>query len=154
MPLPGGYLLDTNILVALLRQNDLGRFLGATYGLLSRVRRLPVCVVTVGELYALANKFAWGAAKRAALTTMLGDFDVADINDPQVLTVYGDIDAWSLAHGHKMGKNDIWIAAASLVRNTTILTTDTDFDHLHDPNPGRTWRVDREWVDPTSKLTP
>ena len=31
MPLPGGYLLDTNILVQLMRNNDLGRYLEATY---------------------------------------------------------------------------------------------------------------------------
>jgi predicted nucleic acid-binding protein len=92
-----------------------------------------VCIVTVGELYALANKFAWGAAKQAALTALLGNTRRVDINDPQILTAYGDIDAWSLAQGHKMGKNDIWIAAASLVKNANILTTDKDFDHLHDP---------------------
>ena len=30
MPMPGGYLLDTNIVVALVRQNNLGQFLDAT----------------------------------------------------------------------------------------------------------------------------
>jgi tRNA(fMet)-specific endonuclease VapC len=154
MPLPGGYLLDTNIIVALVRQNDLGLYLNATYGILSAVPPLPICIVTEGELYALANQFGWGPAKRAALAGLLGKLDRVDINDPQVLTAYGDIDAWSLAHGHKMGKNDIWIAATALVSSTTILTTDTDFDHLHAPHPSRAWRVDREWVDPGSKLPP
>jgi tRNA(fMet)-specific endonuclease VapC len=105
-------------------------------------------------MYALANKFGWGAAKRAALASLLGRLEQVDINDPQILTAYGEIDAWSDAQGHTMGKNDIWIAAASWVKNTTILTTDKDFDHLHDPHPGRSWRVDREWVDPNSKLSP
>ena len=148
MPLPGGYLLDTNIIVALIRRNDLGQFLDARYGLLPPAPPLPVCIVTVGELYALANKFSWGPTKRAALASRLVHFRRVDINDPPILTTYGDIDAWSQAHGHKMGKNDLWIAAASRVRSATILTTDRDFDHLHG-----TW-VDREWVDPSSKLTP
>jgi tRNA(fMet)-specific endonuclease VapC len=148
MPLPGGYLLDTNILLALLRRNDLGRFLDATYGLAAPVVPLSVCVVTVGELYALAIKFGWGAARRSALNARLRRCAWLDINDPRVLTTYGEIDAWSHARGRTMGKNDIWIAATARVTNATLLTTDTDFDHLHG-----TW-VDREWVDPASKLGP
>jgi tRNA(fMet)-specific endonuclease VapC len=31
-----------------------------------------------------------------------------------------------------MGKNDIWIAATASVLNAVLLTTDNDFDHLHD----------------------
>jgi predicted nucleic acid-binding protein len=30
-----------------------------------------------------------------------------------------------------MGKNDLWIAALARTYDMTILTTDTDFDHLH-----------------------
>src|SRR4051794_33009345 len=104
----------------------------------------PVCIVTVGELYALANKFGWGPAKRVALASLLVHFTRVDINDPQILAASGDIDAWALARGYKMGKNDVWIAAASRVKGTTILTTDKDFDYLHGH-----W-VDREWVDPGS----
>jgi tRNA(fMet)-specific endonuclease VapC len=65
---------------------------------------------------------------------------------------YGEIDAWSLSVGRKMGKNDVWIAARARVTNTTLLTTDCDFDPLHPADPTRSWQVDREWVDPTSKL--
>ena len=28
-----------------------------------------------------------------------------------------------------MGKNDLWIAATAAATNTTLLTTDSDFDH-------------------------
>ncbi|MEM1214116.1 MAG: nucleotide-binding protein, partial [Bacteroidota bacterium] len=30
-----------------------------------------------------------------------------------------------------MGKNDLWIAATASVLETTLLTTDKDFEHLH-----------------------
>jgi hypothetical protein len=33
----GGYLLDTNIIVALMRANALGRYIEATYGLSSSI---------------------------------------------------------------------------------------------------------------------
>jgi hypothetical protein len=58
MPLPGGYLLDTNILVALLRRNDQGRFLKATYGLLSGISRLPplLCSALTGSYSCSASR--------------------------------------------------------------------------------------------------
>lgn len=30
-----------------------------------------------------------------------------------------------------MGKNDLWVAATTLVTNATLITTDGDFDHLN-----------------------
>ena len=152
MALPGGYLLDTNILVHLVRNNDLGKYVDATYGLSAGTNPFILSVVTVGELYALAIKFGWGAAKRAALDALLINFTWVDISDPQILAAYGEVDGWSQSVGRKMGKNDVWIAATARATNTTVLTTDTDFDHLHPVHVGRTWRVDREWVDPNSKL--
>jgi tRNA(fMet)-specific endonuclease VapC len=143
MPPPGGYLLDTNILVHLVRMDDLGRYLDSTYSLSGGSNRFIVSIVTWGELKALAIGFGWGPARRADMLVMLGGFREADINDPSVLDAYADIDAWSRATGCKMGKNDLWIAATALVTGTTLLTTDKDFDHLHDPDPGRSWRVDR-----------
>jgi predicted nucleic acid-binding protein len=97
MPLPGGYLLDTNVLVHLLRNNNLGQFLDATYHLLTPPAPIPVSIVTIGELYALANKFNWGAAKRTALDNLLACLIWVDINDPQLLLTYGEMDAWSQA---------------------------------------------------------
>jgi tRNA(fMet)-specific endonuclease VapC len=148
MPLPGGYLLDTNILVALVRGNLFGQYLDATYGLRSGCNPFALCIVTVGEMYALSRKLRWGAPKQAALTSLLAGFVVLDISDAQILHAYGEIDAASDAAGLPMGKNDAWIAAAARVANTTLLTSDRDFDHLHG-----VW-IDREWVDPTSKLKP
>ena len=109
-------------------------------------------IVTVGELYALVNKGDWGEVKRSSLDTILGNFTLVDISDPQILAAYGEIDSWSHKHGRKMGKNDILIAATARVTNTTILTTDKDFEDLYPPYADRSWRVDRELVNPDSKL--
>jgi predicted nucleic acid-binding protein len=154
MPLPGGYLLDTNVLVSLFRSNDLGKYLDITYGLSGGSNPFIVSIVSVGELYALTHKFGWTAPKRTALDAMIRHFTWVDINDQQVLDAYGEIDAWSELRGRKMGKNDVWLAATARATNTTVLTTDTDFDHLHPTDPSRSWRVDVEWVDPASKLNP
>ena len=53
---------------------------------------------------------------------------------------YADIDAFSQRNhptmqlsgsARKMSKNDLWIAATASVFEATLLTTDSDFDHLH-----------------------
>jgi len=67
MALPGGYLLDTNLLVHLLRNNALGKYLDQTYGLSAGTNPFILSIVTVGELYALALKFGWGSGKTTAL---------------------------------------------------------------------------------------
>ena len=55
---------------------------------------------------------------------------------------YAEIDAHLQLRGHKMGKNDLWIAATTVSLGATLLTTDRDFDEL-DP-----LFLKRDWVSP------
>jgi predicted nucleic acid-binding protein len=54
----------------------------------------------------------------------------ADISHSAVWNAYAEIDLSSSVLGMKMGKNDLWIAATTLVVGGVLLTTDADFDHL------------------------
>ncbi|MFO0930511.1 MAG: PIN domain-containing protein [Gemmataceae bacterium] len=137
-------MLDTNVVVALVRGNDLGRYLDATHQLTGSTGKVALSVVSVGELFALANKFGWGATRRAQLSAILSAFPLINL-DAGIIAAYAEIDAASDAAGRPMGKNDVWIAATARVIDATVLTTDRDFDHLHG-----VW-VDREWVDPDSR---
>jgi len=56
MPRPNGYLLDTNVLVALVRNNDLGKYLDRTYQLTAGIHAFYVSIVVLGEVRALAQK--------------------------------------------------------------------------------------------------
>jgi tRNA(fMet)-specific endonuclease VapC len=67
----GLVLLDTNILVHLLRASSLGKRVAEVHGLLSKGHRPLVSVVTVGELLAFAKKRAWGAQKVSRLHELL-----------------------------------------------------------------------------------
>lgn len=58
-----GYLLDTNILLQLLRGNDLGKQIDSQFGLRSSLNFSMISVVTAGEMLALAYKFKWGQKK-------------------------------------------------------------------------------------------
>jgi tRNA(fMet)-specific endonuclease VapC len=147
MPRPGGYLLDTNIVVALVRDNDLGKYINRTYQLTSGVHPIYLPVVVLGETHALATKWRWGPAQRTALTGILAAFTALDISYNDVILNYAVTDAESENnHGIRVGKNDLWIAALARTYDMTILTTDRDFDHLHAAGS-----IDRVWVDPASK---
>jgi tRNA(fMet)-specific endonuclease VapC len=144
----GGYLLDTNIIVALMRANALGRYIEATYGLSTSLNRSLISVVTVGEMLSLSRQFGWGHAKITALEALLNQLVWIDIDDRQILDAYGELDHESLKVGRRMGQNDVWIAATARVSEMTLLTTDKDFDHLQG-----VW-IDRIWIDPQSGNTP
>lgn len=89
-----------------------------------------------------------GTEETQAAYDLLRQLTWEDVSDPAILHAYGEIDGFCDNQGRPMGKNDVWIAATARVTNTTLLTTDKDFDLLHG-----SW-LDREWVDPNSKLSP
>jgi|SRR5579884_1128178 len=133
-----GYLLDTNILVYLIRGKTVGQTIDAHFGLRGALNRCVISVVTVGEMYSLTRKWAWGLKKIAELQRLLGQVVWVDINHPSILNAYGELDDVSNRAGRPMGKNDVWIAATAKVSSVTLLTTDGDFDHL---NPTHLTRI-------------
>jgi tRNA(fMet)-specific endonuclease VapC len=122
--------LDTNILVHLLRGKQAGQAIEQLYGIGQRTPRAIISVVTKGELKALAYKLEWGADRRETLAAMLTALPAADISHGSIHDAYAAIDFASMALGVKMGKNDLWIAATTPVADGVLLTTDADFDHL------------------------
>jgi len=122
--------LDTNILVHLLRGKFAGQMLERTYGISQRAPRAIISVVTKGELKSLAKKFEWGPDKRERLDMMLAGLPATDISHRSIHDAYAEIDFASLTLGVKMGKNDLWIAATAVVIDGVLLTTDADFNHL------------------------
>ncbi len=145
---PAGYLLDTNVLLALLRGNPLGQMIEAEYQILASPARSIISVVTRGELLSLARQFGWNPAKLDSLRRLLDQLVSIGLDDHAIHDAYVEIDHASLQTGRKMGKNDLWIAATARASGLTLLTTDHDFDHLQ-----KTW-IDLVWIDPnTSKPT-
>ncbi len=125
------FLFDTNILVHLVRSDALGEEIKANYAPYTRDPKPLICVVTDGELRSLALQFGWGAAKLDKLEFALGYFGRVPIEQQDVLETYATLDAHSKALGFKMGKNDLWIAAAAYITGARLVTTDDDFDHLN-----------------------
>lgn len=135
------YVLDTNILLHYLRESELSVKIDTQYKPLdSTAHDAILCVVSVGEIKALAKINHWGERKLGKLEMLLEELIITDINTEDLIERYAEIDAFS--HGklierplnmtaRNMGKNDLWIAATASILNATLLTTDFDFNHLH-----------------------
>lgn len=135
------YLLDTNILLNYIRKSPLSVRLEKEYELLSNPdNSVVISVVTKGEIKSLAGRNNWGERKLQLLEQFLDEFLVASINVDSIVEKYAEIDIYSQGKSdvsidftaRNMGKNDIWIAATASVLAIPLLTTDNDFNHLHE----------------------
>lgn len=124
------YLFDTNILVHIVRSNQVGEQIKARYKPFSFDPKPRFCVVSEGEMRSLALQFSWGLPKLNQMEFALAHFGRLTIDKPGVISAYASIDAYSKAIGFKMGKNDLWIAATACDSDSRLVTTDSDFDHL------------------------
>jgi tRNA(fMet)-specific endonuclease VapC len=146
--LPAGtprLLLDTNIVLALARGRDLGRWIRVHYPIEAAPVAPLVSVVTVGEMLSLARQFRWGEGRVRALHHLLAGFISLPLETLGVLDAYAMIDDHCQRTGRALNKNDLWIAATAHVTGAVLLTTDLDFDPLHPDH------LTREWIDPTSR---
>ena len=135
------YTLDTNILVHAIRESNLFLKLNENLKLTNSINKNIISAVTIGELYSLAVCNRWGSKKKEKIEILLKEFNVVPIADRRFFhEAYADIDAYSQSNhptmtlsgsARKMSKNDLWIAATACVFESTLLTTDGDFDHLH-----------------------
>jgi tRNA(fMet)-specific endonuclease VapC len=127
------YLLDTSVILPLVRGNALGKHIDRRFGLRSAAQRPLVSVVSLGEVRVLAKRNDWGEAKLRSLSNALDSLVVVDIYHPSVIDAYVEFDLISQNHpdgARNMGKNDLWIAACAKAAGATLLTTDNDFTHL------------------------
>jgi tRNA(fMet)-specific endonuclease VapC len=141
------YLLDTNILLAWIRWGTLLQvYLQAAYQL-DTIPTVPIIsIVSVAELRVIALQNGWGPHKVRMLESLLTYLIPVPIPYKTIVDAYVEVDDFSRRVGVKMGKNDLWIAAAAQVENATILTTDKDFNHLPQT------LVKHIYIDPTSHL--
>ena len=128
--MPGLYLLDTNILVHLVRGDSTGEEIKANYAPYTRDPKPLICAVTGGELRSLSLQFSWGPQKMDKMNFALDYFGNVPIEPKDMMEAYAAIDFFSKSQGIKMGKNDVWIAAAAYTSGAKLVTTDYDFDHL------------------------
>jgi tRNA(fMet)-specific endonuclease VapC len=132
------FVLDTNILVAAVRNSPVWQNIKATQEL--SPENSYISVVSEAEIFSLAAQFKWRNDKIEKLQTFLDTLNIIPINNPQLVKAYVAIDVYSQKLAdvpyppnftpRNMGKNDIWIAATAVVTNSKLISTDADFLHL------------------------
>ncbi len=130
---------DTNILLQILRDGQSSNKIQNVFDLCDAEE--SICLVTLAEIRSLSIQFRWGAIRRAKMEELLFRLVILDINVPEIIDRYVEIDCYSKGKhltragnfsAIKMGKNDLWIAATASVYECKLLTTDLDFGHLRD----------------------
>src|SRR5579862_7729349 len=97
--MPSLILLDSNILVHLVRGDAVGEHIRATYSPTLVEPRPMLSIVSEGELRSLAYQFHWGKSKVAQALFYLSYFKRASIDQPEIYEAYAVIDAYSLDLG-------------------------------------------------------
>ena len=135
-------LLDTTVLVELVRNRKVGQRIERDFSLTSRPERPLISIVSVGEALSLGDIWGWSSAKIERLRQMLNELVVLDLRQGDITTRYSAMTAYCKKHGHALSDNDRWIAATAAAAGAILLTTDKDFDPLHPAF------VNRIWIDP------
>jgi len=124
-----GYLLDTSVLLNLLRGKELGQRIDRSFGLSAAAYIHSISIVSHAELWVLVDRNKWGDDKKTAVGKALKEFVTVDVSGDHIIASYRQVEAASA--GRSMGKNDIWIAATAIITGLPLITTDRDFNHLH-----------------------
>jgi len=125
-------LLDTCALVFILRGTSTGEEIIKAHSLNERKDKPLVSTVSAGELLALIAQWHWGDDKIKATHELLRKFVIVPITTGTIKDVYGELMNFSMQHGYPLGQNDHWIAATAKVAGALMVTTDKDFDGLHE----------------------
>ncbi len=132
-------LLDTNILLYFVKHRT-------PRLLMQKINpnglKVFVSIVSIAELKSIALKNTWGFRKKQTTISLLDEIIVVDINE-NFTDTYAEIDAYSQCRNpsytncpfitpRNMGKNDLWIASTAALLGLKLVTTDADFNHLHE----------------------
>ena len=138
------YLLDTNLLLYLLRKDARWFKIEDKFSL--HQTNNFVSIISMAELWSIGLRNQWGDNRLNQIETLTQDFTFIDLNIESIVKRYGEIDAFSQGKlkdrplpiisgqvrttARNMGKNDLWLAATASILNLTLMTTDQDFTHL------------------------
>jgi hypothetical protein len=104
------YVLDTGVLLNLVRGKELGTRIDREFALTRSMRLHTVSIVTHGELRVLAERNDWGAEKRNALAVALDDLVTVNIESEALVESYIQVDGacrYNSGGSRTLGQNDM-----------------------------------------------
>jgi len=131
-------LFDTNIIINIMRAKDRS---GIINFLNPNNDNIYISVVSEAEAKSLSVRNNWGINRQNLLDSFLDGVNVVEVNQ-LLVPGYTEIDTFSQRSNpgfsdyafdtpRNMGKNDLWIASLAALFDLKLVTTDSDFDHLH-----------------------
>ena len=123
-------ILDTNVLVHMLRDDKTWQAIDKTFQLSQRPEKPILSSIVEGEICGLAASWFWGPSKLTQLESALTEMVRVSAGEPEIVKSYASLYAQQSAIGKKIGENDLWIAATAVAINGVVLTCDTDFQKM------------------------
>lgn len=121
--IPRKFLLDTNIIIAILNRD---------YSVTRQITpdmNVSVPCIALGEVIAGAYRSAQVHQNLQAIKSLSRTIPVLPCN-VGTAEAYGSIYAYLKKKGRPIPENDIWIAAIAHQRGFTLITRDSDFKHI------------------------
>ena len=133
MPANGRFLLDTNIIIALLEGED------AVLSNLDLATEVFVPAVALGELFFGAAKSGRPSENTARVERFAAGRAIVSA-DFEVAREYGRLKQYLKKKGRPLPENDIWIAAAAKCHGMVLVTRDRHFHEVEDL-PTADWAI-------------
>lgn len=134
------YVLDTGIVLHYIRKSNTYQQIEKDINLSDSDATILISAVTVGEITGFAQRQNYGKEKLTRMNDLLENIIIVDISgkDTDMMEAYSNLWNFSknthpteiLGKSIGIGQNDIWIAALTMITGSTLITTDSDFDHL------------------------
>ena len=127
--------LDTNFLFGIITGKDeWTKEMVNKHFILSQDTFTFISIVSKAELLTHAKINNWGKKKMDAVSSLLENVKIVEINnDQKLIDRYIEIDVFSRRNkmgAIRMGKNDLWIASQASILKCKLFTLDKDFNHL------------------------
>jgi len=119
----GRFLLDTNIIIALLEGE------GGVQDRLAESDEVFLSVIALGELYFGSGKSGRPETNLARIDDLARDNVVLGC-DTDTARRYGTVKNTLRLKGRPIPENDIWIAAVALQQSLTLITRDAHFNEV------------------------
>jgi len=120
----GKYLLDTNIVIALLAKDT------NVIGQIERGGKIFIPSIVIGELYYGAEKSSKTEENKAVIEKFASDNAILNCTK-ETARYYGDVKNILRKKGRPIPENDIWISALAIQHKLSLVTRDRHFKEVN-----------------------
>jgi len=131
-PISGLYVLDTRLVVHVVRGSQIGEVADKRFALRTRPERPLISVTTIAEVRRAAATLAkrWTPEQVSQLDALLAEFSPVNIHSRLVQDAYVQIGSTLDNALETIPDRKVWVAAVAAATNAALLTYDTDYQRI------------------------